>query len=206
MTGSMHYPRSEAFATLLDDGSVLISAGHEAGGAYVNSAEKFDPSTGAFADAGEMFWGYRSANCGTATRLRNGSVLYAGCFSGTAEIYDPLLGTFTATGNMQEPVGNYSASLLPDGSVLIAGGVVWDSDANAFVGRNTSEVFDPSTGQFTLSGPMMTVRYRHAAASLGGGRILVAGGTKGETYPDDFLDSAEIYTSDAIFMDGFDGR
>lgn len=210
-TGSMSHPRDSAFSTLLADGTVLIAGGyneHDGGTRYyVQTAEIFDPTTNTFSDTGNIYWPV-STDCATQTRLRDGRVLFTGAYCGygtSAQIYDPLLGTFSPTGDMQEARSYHSASLLPDGKVLVAGGLIWDFDTNAFVGRDTSEVFDPSTGQFTLSGPMMTARYRHASASLGGGRILVAGGTKGENYPNDFLDSAEIYTSDSIFLDGFDG-
>ena len=66
----------------------------------------------------------------TAVRLKDGKVLVAGGLSGgqypyhkveaTAEVYDPLTGRFSLTGEMSVPRYKQGAALLPDGRVLIA--------------------------------------------------------------------------------------
>src|SRR6185437_2532459 len=66
----------------------------------------------------------------TATLLTNGKVLIAGGISQTptteglssAEVYDPSSGRFSATGRMSVPRISHTATLRPDGRVLIAGG------------------------------------------------------------------------------------
>src|SRR5712691_11605403 len=152
-TGSMTVARWDHTATLLNDGRVLITGGS----CYPNSgcnaggtAEIYDPGTGFFQFAGFMSTPRTQSH--TATLLNNGKVLIAGGFfvlSGfqppSAELYDPLTGTFTITGAM---VGNstvsHTATLLTNGLVLITGG---NSTSRA-------QLYDPGTGIFTLTGSM----------------------------------------------------
>jgi hypothetical protein len=60
----------------------------------------------------------------------------------------------------------HTATLLPDGSVLIAGG-----------GDSTAEIYHPSTRSFTPTGGMAIARWRHTATLLPNGKVLAAGGT-----------------------------
>ena len=152
--GDMGKPRSGHFATLLTTGKVLITGGGIAGSG-VADAELFDPATSAFTSAGKT----SSSTVGAATLLSDGRVLISGeansDFSGPApgEIYDPANGKFTPTGTMATLRFGYSATLLPDGTVLIAGGEMVDGSRRPVVAD--SEIYNPATGAFTL-GPMMS--------------------------------------------------
>ena len=65
----------------------------------------------------------------------------------------------------------HSATLLPDGRVLVTGGM-----DEAFTPLRTSEVFDPETNQWTEAGEMTESRTEHSAALLEDGRVIVTGG------------------------------
>jgi len=93
-------------------------------------------------------------------------------------LYSPDTGLFTATGLMVSPrVG--PAALLPDGRVLFTGGSGLIIDATGLGRLRTAELFDPATGKFTATSPMITARIGHTATLLQDGRVLIAGGMEG---------------------------
>ena len=142
-TANLGAARSGHTATLLPNGKILIAGGYN-GAANLNTAELYDPATGAFTSAGTMF-DMRSGH--TATLLPSGKVLIAGGISAqtlqTAELYDPTAATFTSTGLLTAARSNHTATLLPNGRVLLAGGA-----AGAAV-LNTTEVY--ANGSFTAT-------------------------------------------------------
>ena len=118
----------------------------------------------------------------TATLLLDGRVLIAGGvayntpFGGnlsSVEVYQPLTGTFAAAGTMTTPRAGHTATLLPDGRVLIAGGSSTDC-CNA--PPASAELYDPSTGIFTRTGDMIAGHSCHQATLLANGKVLISGG------------------------------
>jgi hypothetical protein len=113
--------------------------------------------------------------------LLDGKVLVAGGiddggnYLAAAELYDPGAGTFTATGSMTTARTAHTATLLPDGKVLIAGGLHFDV-IGGYPNLASAELYDPSAGTFTATGSMTVVRAFHAATMLGSGKVLIAGG------------------------------
>ena len=77
----------------------------------------------------------------------------------------------------------HTATLLPDGTVLIAGGEV--GGGYTF---SSTDVYDPSTGMFGISGSMITPRCCHTATLLNSGQVLITGG-----YQSPDLSVAELY-------------
>jgi len=136
----------------------------------------------------------------TATLLPNGKVLVAGGWAtlagwpvwASAELYDSSTGTFSATGGMTTPRTGHTATLLPDGRVLIAGGgatVNMDGSAQA-----SAELYDPSAGSFAATGSMADGRSGHTATLLNTGQVLITGGSNYAVggIPN-YLAAAELY-------------
>jgi hypothetical protein len=111
--------------------------------------------------------------------LQNGKVLIVGGSIGgsdepvataSAELYDPETGTFATTGSMGAARSGHVATLLPDGKVLVAGGL----GGPAFSFLQSAEIFDPSVGTFMPTGSM--VSFDAAIAQLlPNGMVLIDG-------------------------------
>jgi Galactose oxidase, central domain/Kelch motif len=180
-TGNMTASRGGHTATLLANGKVLIAGGadQDPTGTGLASAELYDPSSGTFTQTGSMAVG-RFLH--TATLLQNGKVLIVGgaltstsAPVATAEVYDPANGTFTATGAMATAREQHTATLLADGRVLIVGGTT-STGTGDLQPTATVEVYDPSTGSFSVTGSMAESRSLHTTTLLPSGKVLVAGG------------------------------
>lgn len=137
LTATLAFPRALHSATLLNDGQVLIAGGTS----NVKSAstppgyeELYDPTTQTFLQTGALNAPRIAHN---ALLLGDGNVLVigggapdslTGVFDGdfppqaTAEVYNPATGEFTFTANMNFSRGEFTATLLENGSVLAAGG------------------------------------------------------------------------------------
>jgi len=146
-TGTMTISREDHTASLLANGQVLVAGGTTVNfnGVTVASAELYDPTTGNWTATGSVLQGRERH---TATVLQNGQVLAAGGdyydgvnagFLTECELYDPALGTWSATASMSTPRYGARAALLPNGRVLEAGG---DTD---FAGDPTplAELYTP---------------------------------------------------------------
>ncbi|WP_367616343.1 kelch repeat-containing protein [Corallococcus exercitus] len=95
----------------------------------------------------------------------------------------PAMG-WTSTGSMTSSRYAFTATLLPNGKVLAAGG--YNDDTSEFVA--TAELYDPATGTWSQTGSMATRRAGHTSTLLPDGRVLVAGGSRGTA-----LATAEVY-------------
>jgi hypothetical protein len=195
-TGGMLMSRWTGAATLLANGKVLIVGGSDRYVFGSPRAEIYDPATGSFSSTGSM---QTPRTTPRAVLLRDGRVLITGGAypanpaegpqpRATAEIYDPVAGRFQQTASMQFSRYGHTATMLPDGRVLIAGGT--GNMGNA--GTATAEIFDPTSGSFTPTGSMGFARFNHAAAALPDGRVLITGGLG--TSSEQWLREAEIYS------------
>jgi hypothetical protein len=152
-TGAMKYCFHDG-ATLLRNGQVLF-AGGDADAFRSNVAELYDPSSGSFAATGKLIellaWdNVMSLSDGTALvtggELDNctGNSCMFGGSTGTAEIYDIVNGTFAPAGSMVSRRELHTATLLRDGTVLIAGGVRYGGIGLFDGSLDTAEIYRPA--------------------------------------------------------------
>jgi hypothetical protein len=122
--------------------------------------------------------------------LTNGNVLLTGgSFSadgftpysyGECDLYDSVTNTWSATGTLNTPRGGHTATILPNGEVLVAAG------GGLFDDLTSAELYDSATGTWSPAGSLTTARVHYTATLLSNGKVLVAGGTVGSS-------SAELY-------------
>jgi len=192
---------SRAFhtGTLLRDGSLLVVGGNvepdfppfapirawDTGIGLLGSlleepdAEIFHPDTNSWETVGSDLsvprWGH------VAALLPSGEVLIAGGHDETSvlksvEIFNPNTRQWRLGPSMVQPRHFASAVSLPNGQVLVVGGTTNPSlDWTGVIGSNTVEIFDPTTGTWSLAGQMKENRWHGTATVLLDGKVLVAG-------------------------------
>jgi hypothetical protein len=146
---NMNFARFRHSTTTLADGRILLTGGTgvdtvQVPIAYVNRAEIFDPRSETFTTVGGLLEGrleHKTFN------LPNGKVLlldgdHINDSSAKTvyepELFDPSTGSFSATAQMLEPRGGFSAVQLKDGRVLIYGG-----SSSAGMGLSSAEIYNP---------------------------------------------------------------
>jgi hypothetical protein len=185
-------------ATLLPGGKLLVVGGVKSAGAGTAAADLFDPASATWTSMAPMNV-MRSSH--TATLLADGRVLVAGGSTvssvaakgyvndASAEIYDPVANTWTATPPMTAARAHHTATLLPDGTVLVYGG----ENLLYLVGA-TAEIYDPVANTWTATRVApISPRSQHTATLLPSGLVLISGGfdiVLGVLTP---LNSAELY-------------
>jgi len=215
-TGTMNVARSGQAAVLLPGGKVLMVGAFDSTGP--EDAEIYDPVAGTFSCVAGT--DPATGNCNatlvhnatvlTATLLQTGKVLITGLQtpassgqgSNAAAVYDPSQNTFTCVSGLSSTPGvcnpstsslhiNGTATLLPNGTVLVAGGTTASGYTSA------AEIYDPTSGTngaFTTTGSLLTTRGYHTATLLNTGEVLVAGGTT-DTGSIHNLNTAEVFAN-----------
>ncbi len=202
-TGSLGTGRRAAHATRLADGRVLVEGGLVAD-MPTRSAEVYEPAAGLWSATGSL---ETERYNHTATLLPDGRVLAAGGTStalyptalSSTELYDPGTGQWTAGDDLATARHTHSATLLPDGQVLVAGGL--DADVSPLA---SAELYEPTSDTWSATGSLDEARGSHSATLLVNGRVLAAGGGGAEGY----LSSAELYlaASQTMHVGGIVGR
>jgi len=193
--------RASHTSQILDDGRVLVAGG--GGGTSIpagGDALLYDPQKNNWTGTGPMV---KPRIFGQSVRLSDGRVLVVGGvnledtfnegpnrkMSESAELYDPALNIWTATGNLSEARYGHVLELLLDGRVLVSGGARdWDCcwTDNSFV--REIEVYDPGSGLWYTAGVLPQPGIYAASVRLTDGRVWVTGGKVGQ--------SGEIFLSD----------
>jgi hypothetical protein len=169
-TGSMTDVRTGHIATLLVDGRVLMIGGGP------TTAETYNPAANVFTvTTGSPEVGVPQK----ASRLTDGRVLITGT-SVASQVFDPATTLFTSVGNVIVANRAPTASLLDDGTVLLAGGwraIRYSRLGSACASQAFAERFAPESEGFTATGTLVTARDGHTATLLSDGSVLVIGGT-----------------------------
>lgn len=221
-TATANSPSARTFfgQALLPDGTVLLIGGKD--GSTFKTSQVFDPGAGTYSTGPSL----NTARIGASvTALGNGRVLVIGGSTdgtaanvvNTAEIYDIVGGTLTGplpnvpgTQTLGTARMNHTATLLDNGTVLIAGGV--DSTGTAL---KTTEIFTPNasgtSGAFsalstgTASTQLIHARSGAAATLLSGSKVLISGGDAGgdaEIYDASVPSSAAVAGANATMQGG----
>lgn len=191
----------------LPDGTFLISGGMTnaaagTGGPGTDSVDLYIPSANIIIPYPNMLEGRMGHGM---TRLQDGRIFVSGGFADwtdagglsgtnfinrlntardTTEIYDPSTGLWTAGPTMSSTRGGHTHTLLPDGRILIVGGV--NGGAQILAGgfqyiyvptfTATCEIFDPTTDTLSAVPVLALGRGFHGASLLPNGDVLITGG------------------------------
>jgi hypothetical protein len=171
LAASMSQPRTDHAATRLPNGTVLIVGGTTANGVILDSAETYEPLSGAVTPvAGRLSTPRTGAS---ATTLIDGRVLIAGGSDGSndlssAEIFDPAFQSFSAVDTpLSVARSGHTAVLLPNnGGVLLSGGSadgVAQQAADLFLPAEFPDPYSYGMGYFVPTLPMTAARSRAVA-------------------------------------------
>ncbi len=189
--------RLDSTATLLADGTILVVGGRPFPGTATAIAERFDPRTGLWHDAGRL----RAARTRhTASLLTDGSVVIVGGTGAgmwpwqrgalpTVERYRPATNRWSTLAPLPQGVTGHSAVVLADGRLLVAGGR--DRTGNPSAATAAVWAYDPLRDRWAALAPLHVPRDKSVMVSLSDGRVLIVGGAD-VFYPSQ-SPSAEVY-------------
>ena len=167
-------------ATLLTTGKLLVAGGVTSNGGTA-AVDLYDPVSASWSTVAPMGT-QRSSHA--ATLLADGRVLVTGgstvstaaakgyVNNVSAEIYDPVANTWTPTAPMTTARSHHTATLLPDGTVLVVGG-----ENDVYLPTATAELYDPVANTWSAPRALpLVARSQHTATLLPSGLVLIAGG------------------------------
>ena len=186
-TGTMQSARELHALVRMTGGKALSIGGADNSGNILNSAEIYSSTTGKWTLTGSMA---EARDQFAAVVLTNGKILVEGgvgtgnVILSSAELYDPTTGVWSSAGSLSVARAGHTATLLPGGKVLVTGGCTTLACSPAIA---ASELYDPTSNTWSITGSLNTPRYSHTAVLLKTGKVLVVGGAGS-------LTSCELYS------------
>jgi hypothetical protein len=192
VANSLTTARNSHTATLLPTGRVVVTGGFGDVRALA-STETYDSTRGTWTLSGRLS---TERLYHTATPLPDGNVLVTGGVDitspvrslETTELYDAASGEWKPSGNLIAGRQYHTATLLPTGKVLVAGGIYGQAPSSEPERR--AEICDPAGGTWTETGSLLIRRRFHTATLLANGKVLVAGGAG---FNGEIRSTAELY-------------
>jgi len=184
--GILSQGRSFFTATKLPNGSVLVVGGFD-GTDNLASCEIYDPSTNTWSAAGSIA---TARSYHTANLLSNGKVLITGGFNPDAgyqmsstEIYDPSTNLWIAGPSMTTGRDFHASSELNDGRILVSGGRFFNGSVNfAYNGIEETEIYDPTTNQWSFFSFFPQGISYHKQITLTNGNVLLIAGVDSSNF------------------------
>ena len=165
------------YATPQPDGTVLFCGGN------LSTNELYNPVTETFSLAPNTQCAFNGIYLPST-----GKFLYFGY--GRAYLYDTNTSTSVETSGFLQPRAYHTATLLPNGKVLMAGGSgTWGALPGL---TSTAEIYDPVTDTFTWTANLVENRENHGASLLPDGTVLLTGGDTSQNDPFSLI-NAEVY-------------
>lgn len=171
-------PRTEHSAFTLSDGRVLVAGGVEASGSATDTTYIYNPPADSWTEGPRMTLPRVQH---AAVPLANGDILFIGgdgAASGTSERYDVKLEKFVLSGTLVEPRQAARAAQLPDGRVVLVGGMPPRNEE--FAPLSSAEIWDPTNERWSALPPSPTPRAWPSILMVGGVVYQVSGAADAE--------------------------
>jgi large repetitive protein len=170
---SLPRPRTQHAAVRLADGRILVAGGIDTDGGATDSTFIYDPSANTWSDGPRM----REARLQeSVVMLPSGDVLFVGgngASAGSSELYLAAEERFGPSGALAHPRFVAQAAALPDGRVVVNGGLPPRSDG--FAPLSSTEIWDPATRTWSEAPPASSARAWAKLLWVGGAMFLISG-------------------------------
>ncbi|NDD55068.1 hypothetical protein EBZ39_14595, partial [bacterium] len=176
-----------------NNGYWYIGKSSKAGTAFAGKIDDVRVSSYAKSE-GEILQNFRRG-CGSIAYPFWGS--YGECLA-SCEIYDPSTGVWTPTGSMSDARSEHTATLLPDGKVLVTGGIGYSAAGTIYASQNlggvntlelkTCEIYDPASGTWSPAGSMSVSKWGHSAEYISSTNQVIVPFQGGSSRQSDIFD------------------